>query len=67
MGYVKRVHNNYLSVCDFRGKNMLEGYILFCRIRGGFIDGGGMAAGEDNLRQKIVGTKEGKWKRVRSA
>lgn len=48
-------------------KEWVERYILVCRIRGGFIDGGGMAAGEDNLRQKIVGTKKGKWKRVRSA
>lgn len=58
MGYVKRVHNNYLSVCVFGGKTcwkeLVERRILVCRIRSGLMDGDSMAVGEDNLRLRIM-------------
>lgn len=51
MGYVKRVHKNYLSVRVFGGKTcwkeLVERCILVCRIRSGLMDWDSMAVGED--------------------
>lgn len=61
VGCVRHIHNNYPSLCAFRGKNMLEGVFM------GWGTGRNLAAGKDNLRQRTVCTKEGKWKSIRSA